>query len=255
MNTDKKQLIINLYSDRQMTQKEIAVLLNHDQGNLSREMKKLGIPTRSYSEAQKQYWASGADTTKQRANLVHGYNKGLAMPDEQKKKISLSNQGKHRQAPSEETKHKMSLSHKANPNRYWLGKKRPDMSAIAKANNYGIKVMRLAHLKPNKVEARLNAILQAYFPGEWSFTGDGSVIFGGLCPDFINVNGQKTIIEVFGSYWHNPSKRKLRFNQTVEGRIEAFKAFGFKTLVLWDYEIKRLPEAELVNRIKMLEAM
>lgn len=26
---------------------------------------------------------------------------------------------------------------------------------------------------------------------------------GGLCPDFVNCNGKKVIIELFGDYWHD----------------------------------------------------
>lgn len=207
-----KELLTELYCNKQMTQKEIAILLGYDQGNLCKLMTRLGIPARSYSESQKLYWTSGADISKQEANLVRGFNKGLEMPSKQKAKIAKSNQGKH--------------WHRA-------CKLRPE---------------------PNRIEKVLLDVLNRNCPGEWGFAGDGSVIIGGLCPDFININGKKLVIEVFGSYWHG-SRRKLRVNQTVEGRIAAFKAFGFNTLVLWDYEIDQLPEAELVDRIAMLEAM
>jgi len=208
-----RAILMDLYIEKGMSTPQIGEMLGYDPGNLSRVMKQLGIPTRSYSESQKLYWALGVDTSKQLSNLVRGFNKGLEMSSEQKTKIAKSNEGKH--------------WHRA----------------------YKLRA------QPNRIERMFLDILDKHCPGKWKFSGDGSVIIGGLCPDFVNVNGKKAIIEVFGSYWHNPIRRKLRLNQTPEGRQKAFAIFGFHTLILWDYEIKELPEVELVNKIKMLEAM
>ena len=254
MTTNTKELLTELYCNKQMTQKEMAILLGCDQGNLCRIMKRLEIPARSYSESQKLYWTSGADITKQKANLIPGAFKDHHWEPSSIAKRSALVKGIPRHAHDDNFRHKSSLSHKANPNRYWLGKKRPDISALFKTDYYA-KILHQHCCKPNLIEIKLDAILGRNFPGEWKFVGDGSVILGGLCPDFININGKKLIIEVFGSYWHNRERRKLKFNQTVEGRMEAFKVFGFHTLILWDYDIEGLPEAELINRVKKLEAM
>lgn len=82
----------------------------------------------------------------------------------------------------------------------------------------------------NKPERFLLGVLDHLFPGEWKFVGSGEVIIAGKCPDFINVNGQKKIIELFGDFWH-------RDDDPTE-RIDIFGPYGYKTLVVWERELK-----------------
>lgn len=94
------------------------------------------------------------------------------------------------------------------------------VSASAKANAVG----------PSGPELFLGFYLEKNFPGEWIYNGDGSqgVIIGGKIPDFVNVNGKKEVIEVFGTYWHSEDE--------VEEKKKHYKKFGFDCKVLWDYE-------------------
>lgn len=84
-------------------------------------------------------------------------------------------------------------------------------------------------MKPNTLELELDAILRKYFPDEWKYVGDGQVWLDGKNPDFINVNGKKLIIELFGDYWHT--------EEDVETRTRHFKRFGFDTLVIWEHDM------------------
>jgi hypothetical protein len=83
---------------------------------------------------------------------------------------------------------------------------------------------------PNKQELKLKNILDLMYPGEWKFVGDGQVIIDGKCPDFININGQKKIIELYGERWHKPDEPQKRIN--------VFKPFGYDTLVIWVRELQ-----------------
>jgi hypothetical protein len=56
------------------------------------------------------------------------------------------------------------------------------------------------------------------------------MVIAGKCPDFINCNGEKKIIELFGDYWH--------LGENPQERIDEFKPFGFDTLVIWEKELK-----------------
>lgn len=94
-----------------------------------------------------------------------------------------------------------------------------------------------ANRMPNIPEITLLGILSEYFPDEWRYVGNGSVMFDGLNPDFINVNGRKLIIELFGNYWHGVTKTK-KYHRTEQGRIDVFKKYGYHTLVIWEHEIK-----------------
>ena len=102
------------------------------------------------------------------------------------------------------------------------------VSASAKVNAVGI----------SEPEWFLNLHLEDRFPGEWMYNGDGSqgVVIGGKIPDFVNVNGKKEVIEVFGTYWHGEDE--------VEQKIAHYKKYGFKCIVLWDYECYFVKDVE-----------
>ncbi len=93
-----------------------------------------------------------------------------------------------------------------------------------------IKVM-LKGLKvtPNKPERIVAKLLNKLYPKEWKFVGNGEIFIAGKNPDFINVNGQKKIIEVYGNYWHK--------NDKPADRRKIFKPYGYKTLVIWEKDI------------------
>ena len=107
---------------------------------------------------------------------------------------------------------------------------------------------RAQHKKPNEPETSLLEILNRHFSNEWKYTGDGSLVIGGYIPDFANCNGRKELIEVFGDYWHN--RPKTPWHQTELGRIGAYNSLGFRCLVIWEHELKTLPEQEIVEKIR-----
>lgn len=100
--------------------------------------------------------------------------------------------------------------------------------------------------RPNGKELYLDFLLQNHFPDEWKYVGDGQVIIGGLCPDFINVNGKKLIIELFGDYWHNI--KNMKYHRTEHGRIEVFLEYGYSTLIIWEHELE--DENKVIEKIK-----
>jgi len=97
-------------------------------------------------------------------------------------------------------------------------------------------IMKGWHLKPNKAEKRLSSILQSVAP-DFKYVGDGSLVIGGLCPDFSN--GDHKLIELFGDYWHK--------GEDPQKRIDYFKKFGYDTLVVWECELKEIND--LISKI------
>jgi len=85
-------------------------------------------------------------------------------------------------------------------------------------------------LHPNKPELKLQSILDNYFPNQWRYTGDGSLVIGGKIPDFSNINGKKALIEVYGTYWHR--------NDNPQDRIDHFSEFGYFCLIIWEDELQ-----------------
>lgn len=90
--------------------------------------------------------------------------------------------------------------------------------------------------KPNTKETTLNKLLNKNFPKEYKYVGDFQFFLGGKNPDFINVNGQKKLIELYGSYWHKDDDPKERINH--------FKKYGFDTLIIWEQELKNISKLE-----------
>ena len=99
-------------------------------------------------------------------------------------------------------------------------------------------------LSPNQPEKLLIKLLKKLLPKEYKFVGDGKLIVDGFNPDFINCNGQKKIIEFYGDYWHNKPKSKKRDKR----RKIAYKKLGYKTLIIWEKELKNLNK--VTNKIK-----
>jgi G:T-mismatch repair DNA endonuclease (very short patch repair protein) len=195
--------------------------------------------------------------------------KGRKHTEESKEKVRQANKGKIR---SEETKRKMSLAHIGNKshlgyrasketrNKHSRIMKKKWSNPEYKSNHSEIMKKKWSNPKykertikaqlagretsPNKSEKKLRRILNKLFPGEYKFVGDGKTIIGGKCPDFININGQKKLIELFGDFWHGKKYRRLTFNDNTTNKIHRqqrqshFKQYGFRTCVIWERELK-----------------
>jgi hypothetical protein len=127
-----------------------------------------------------------------------------------------------------ELKKKMSSIQKEVMSRFWKdsANKEKRLSAIGK----GMKI------HPNKPETVVLNLLSKMYPNEWKYTGDFSFMIGGKNPDFVNINGQKKCIELFGDYWHK--------DQNPQDRINIFKEFGWDTLVIWESELKDIEKVK-----------
>jgi hypothetical protein len=166
------------------------------------------------------------------------YFYGKHHTDETKRKIRESTLG---------TKHHSFGKHFSAEHR-----QRQSISALKNWQNEEIAKKRIESfgLKPNGMELYLDSILQNHFPDEWKFVGDGQVIIGGLCPDFINVNGKKKIIELFGHFWHEGkiiSKGGVLEHRTEEGKKKVYGEIGYDTLVIWDDELDN--ESKVIEKI------
>lgn len=97
----------------------------------------------------------------------------------------------------------------------------------------------MAKHQPNKPEQQLITLIEANkLP--FKYVGDGEFILGGNCPDFLNTNGKKQLIELFGTYWHpvfDVAKKK-----------EHYRQYGFDTLIIWEDELQ--DEDKVLKKIK-----
>ena len=73
---------------------------------------------------------------------------------------------------------------------------------------------------------------------DWYVNGGFSL--HGKVPDFVNINGRKLVIELFGSHWHEPKEEWYR--------KKLFASYGFKTIVIWESELDK--PFDVVEKIK-----
>lgn len=86
------------------------------------------------------------------------------------------------------------------------------------------------HLKPNRAESQLEQLLNEVCPGQYKINVTGSVlVLSGKIPDFVNLM-DRAIIEHYGDYWHS--------GEDESERINFFAQFGYRTLIVWEYELK-----------------
>jgi len=92
------------------------------------------------------------------------------------------------------------------------------------------KFLKGCNTKPNNHEQFLINFLSNFTNG-FEYVGNFKVWIGGKNPDFIDKENKK-IIEYFGRYWHSDNDENKR--------IFHFKKYGYKTLVIWEEELKDL---------------
>ena len=132
--------------------------------------------------------------------------------------------GKHH---SEKTKEKMRLKRK----KYY--EKNPDAKDKSREKRKK-QILPKHHTKP---ELDLMKIIEKNnLP--YKYVGDGKFWIENINPDFVNIDGKKICIEVFGNYWHSPLYRKILYHRTYEGRKEIAKKYGWKMIILWENEVK-----------------
>lgn len=210
---------------------------------------------------------------KARRMKISEAHKGRKRPKEVGEKISSALKGRkrtneHCRAISEaKTGNKLSAKHKENisvgvrnSEKYREGVKNPIRSrkiaqAVSKSRMKQTRLRRteigrigrkaLKFFKPNKIEKKIGeACARFHLPFE--YVGDGSLWIENFNPDFASNNGFKKLIEVYGDYWHSrPGARKRD-----EKRLEVYAKYGYKTLVLWEHEIKESTEKELARSIR-----
>ncbi len=117
-----------------------------------------------------------------------------------------------------------------------------------KTKEYTDKLRKSMKITPNNPEKKLIKLIEKHNL-DYKYTGDLSFFIGNKNPDFVNTNGEKKVIEIFGDYWHNPNRNKrIKQHQTVKGTIKHHNEYGFDCLIIWENE---LDNKSLINKLKV----
>jgi len=165
-------------------------------------------------------------TAKQRQELSKIRRRYYKEHPEARRAISLFHTGLEQ---SSETRAKRSESHK----QLW---RNPE---------YATMKMKQYNAKPNNGEQTLLGILEEICPGQFKYNGDCSlgVVLNGYIPDFVNVNGKKQVVELFGEFWHRrPGRGEVE-------KIKRYEEIGWHCLVIWCNELKDTQSLEEKIRV------
>lgn len=214
----------NSKKHRKKISKTLNILYDSDQG--------IKVKEKMSNNAKRQFKNGMPENTKNKLRKLALKQFKDGMSKKTKKKISKSLKGLN--TWSKGKKHTKKVKDKISES----SKKRWENPEYAK------KVLKSFRNSPNKAEQKLNKIINDILPTEYKFVGDGEFILGGKCPDFLNINGKKKLIELYGNYWHQ--------NDNPKDRIDYFKKFGFETLIIWENELNnvRIIEKRIINFTK-----
>jgi len=115
-------------------------------------------------------------------------------------------------------------------------------------SEFAKKVLTRSSTHFNKLEQLINNILEKMFTNEYKYN-DGWFNLTGKIPDFVNVNGQKKLIEANGCFYHGCIKcfPNGGFHGRIDDsakRVELFKSLGWDTLLIWEHEKKDIKALE-----------
>lgn len=272
-----KEKIIELYCLKKLTTRETARHFGVSQCTLRRYMGKYNIPARRGREARKKwkpfklnlsrdelhrlYWIEGLTT----AEIAKKYNISPSCVQ-----CSLRRQGIPRRKPHHHFKKGKVPWNKGKRNcfsehtielmsRVKKGKRLSPKTEFQKGHKESLedKIKRIRRVfkgsakRPTKPEKILLDIIRKY---QLPYTYNGSsagLIIGERVPDFVNNNGEKKVVEVFGRVYHDPQlffrvfKRGLENSKTFDGTLEYYKKYGFDCTIFWEDELMN-PNAEKI---------
>lgn len=221
-------VMIGLYN-KGLSYNEIANIFGCNRTTIGRRIKnKTKIRSKKDYKVKEETRKKQSETRKRlfKENKIINYWKGKPLPEEIKNKLSFVSLGKRR-SPTTEFK-------KGRKNPEWLTRL---VKNLWKDEEWVKKWAKAIHRKPNKPELLLIKLFEKEnIP--YRYVRDFSFMIGTKNPDFINSNGEKKLIELFGDYWHSENIVGIARENHMKERIEFFKRYGYKTLIIWHSEIK-----------------
>jgi len=199
--TFSKDELYNLYHTQHLSQQKIAKIYRVSQVIIGQWMIKWDIPRRTFTEL-----------TKGTNNPFYGK--------------------KHKKETIEQHRQYMLYKNLNGENNPFYGKHHSEETLK--------KIMESRQVKPNRAELKLNSIIQ-HLSTNYEYNGDfrRGIAIGGKIPDWVNVNGEKKLIELLGHGWHIQNQWfKVPLSKTEDYIINHYKKYGWGCLTISDYELK-----------------
>lgn len=256
-----REWLYQKYVIEELSATKIGEILNCSHHSVTRSLRRLGMYVRTRKEGM--MLVSQTDEYKEHCSNAHKGEKnpfyGKTHTDEAKAIMSEAKKGDNnpnRICYTDDHKRRISEAN-SGENHWFFGKHLSDehrrktsetMKKLWQDPDFVAERMKERNTYPNKLEMLVATLLDELQPNEWKYNGNlgEGVMLGGMIPDFINVNGEKKVIEVFGDYWHSDKVLKGRWKRSEFGRKAVYSQLGFDCVVLWEDRIN----AEGIDYIK-----
>lgn len=266
-----KEWLYEEYWKKNKSSLEIAKVVGCGACTVLNAMERLDIPKRSYREAWKlekkkyprledrewlynEYWKRGLSISEiardisDSCSLATVFNamKRLGIP---RRSNSKANSGERNhffgKTHTKDAKEKMQTAHMGKP--HTESHRKNQSEAIKKCwedEEFIKKILAARNAKPNKLESKLKNLLSHLIPNKFAYNGDFTqgISIGRRIPDFVDINGHKRIIELFGEPFHSPLcvlnwqiPTQRYYNET----IKHYKRYGYKCIIFWSADIRR----------------
>jgi len=221
---DRTELEAMFYRQK-LSYKDIGLSYGMSEKAITKIMDELGFPRRKVGELtsiRMKGVPKSQEHREKHRQLLKIYN---PMGNKSKTPVAIAKWKATRQARDN---FKWSDEQKKRSSRYWLNFYVNNPDCLIKR---GLSL----NIRPNLPEQMILGIINK-LKLPYKYTGNFGFWIEGKNPDFVNTNGQKKIIECWGVHWHTEKELKQR--------DFLFRQYGYKTLFIWDYELKDLLSIE-----------
>lgn len=240
-----KEWLYNKYWNEKRTYSEIAQLIGCDTMSVVKACQRLDIPTRGHSVHPKRGYKYGKGMFSQ----LHDRNWLYKKYHEEKRSLEkIANIVGCTAGTIQNAMERYSI-HRRTQSEAMIGKKSPaqhsaHMKKLWRDPIFVRKMMILFNARPNSMEKEIEKALQTHMPNRWAYNGnfECGISIGSLIPDFVTINGEKTVIELFGEPWHDPDKTFLEsipWNRQEFGRKAIYSQYGYKCIIIWYEDLKK----------------
>lgn len=227
-----EQKIIELYKNTSISSRGLGKLYTCGKTTILRILKRNNVSPKPLSQFNRPVWNKGKTNihSPERINQMRQTKLGTIHSEETRKKMSVAHTGRiyidkgfSGKKHSIEALQKISIKSKAR----WADKEYRER--VVKA------ILKGKLVRPTSLEKKAIEVIQKYnLP--YKYVGDGSFLIGYKNPDFVNINGEKKLVEI-GNVFHHQGNY-------VEDRKAHFAKYGWESKFL----INNQPtEEEILN--------
>jgi len=98
--------------------------------------------------------------------------------------------------------------------------------------------LKRTRMRPTSIEKIFNSLIEKHHL-PYKYVGDGYTWIAGRCPDYLNINGKKEVVEVFSRWWHDPAVNpRVKPQHLFDATLAHYAKYGFNCIIIWEEELQ-----------------